>query len=179
MLLRQNVASITCVDWSALVIDLWRHMDGSCPSRAIATKLGCPRHVRIPSVSDRTTDIAGGPVRGISGVRRGPERFPLLANGNRRRTTTECIEIPRVWPCHARADWLRATCPRLSNSSLNSPKPNFAAPPRSSPRRRQQPRRRGSQCGYAPACVRRKLWPGTSRVARWRRSKARRPAPAR
>ena len=35
------------VDWSALVIDLWRHLDGSCPSRAIATELGRPRHVRI------------------------------------------------------------------------------------------------------------------------------------
>src|SRR5882724_5682263 len=37
MLLRQSVASITChpaslVDWSALLIDLWRHLDGSCPS---------------------------------------------------------------------------------------------------------------------------------------------------
>jgi hypothetical protein len=36
-------------------------------SAPFATKLGCPRHIRFTPVSDRTADIAGGPVRAISG----------------------------------------------------------------------------------------------------------------
>jgi len=38
---------------------------GSCP-RWGSTELGRPRHVRLTPVSDRTANIAGGPVRAMS-----------------------------------------------------------------------------------------------------------------
>jgi hypothetical protein len=38
-------------------------MDVFTQPGSFATEMDCPRHVRFPSDSDRTADIAGGPVR--------------------------------------------------------------------------------------------------------------------
>jgi len=44
-------------------------MAASLAARSISTELGCPRHVRVAPDSDRTADIAGGPVRARFGSR--------------------------------------------------------------------------------------------------------------
>ena len=54
MLMRQNVASMTCrgfsdvIDWSAILIDLWRHLDGSCPSWVKNETDSCTAVTRAP-----------------------------------------------------------------------------------------------------------------------------------
>ena len=109
------------VDLEPTTIVASRPIGEAFRSGSISTKLGCPGHVRFPSDSDQTADIAGGPVRADFVAKVGDDdgegRARLLMAGSANRCTGSGQLLPMplgyAGPTQSTPVELAAVAPRV------------------------------------------------------------------
>ena len=97
---------------------------------SFATEMGCPRHVRLPPVSDRTADIAALPK---SAMRRHPHQITSMARWRRHfvNFTVELRFVPRAtdelpaWPAQSSPKKRRRVA---SSQGKSGPMPTISRP---------------------------------------------------